>query len=74
MDLHRFSYGTFTEIEIGIAEVVVDEGADIDMVMVEELHQAFLAQLPERFSLLINKKMPTLRNWTHSLNLDNCQL
>jgi len=56
MDLHRFSYGTFTEIEVGIAEVVVDEGADIDMAMVEELHQAFLAQLPERFSLLINKK------------------
>lgn len=54
--LYGFSFGKVHFIRQNLAEIIVDEGVDINVVMVDELHQLLLSILTAPFSLLINKK------------------
>lgn len=55
MDVRRFSFGNLIILSDQLGEVIVDEGVDVDVAMVEEIHQVFLSSFPGKFSLLINK-------------------
>jgi len=55
MELHELSFGKISILHSDIAEVIVDEGANVDMKMVEEIHNCFLSIFSNSFSLLINK-------------------
>lgn len=55
MELHEISFGKVIVLDADIAEVIVDEGVDIDITMVEEIHKCFLSIFTHSFSLLINK-------------------
>lgn len=55
MELYYFSFGKIIILQSDIAEVIVDEGVDIDIKMVDEIHHCFLSIFPHSFSLLINK-------------------
>lgn len=55
MKLHEFSFGKIFVLRSNLAEVIVDEGADIDLEMVNEIHHCFLSIFTNSFSLLINK-------------------
>ena len=55
MELHQLSFCKVSVIKADIAEVIVDEGVNIDITMVEEIHNCFLSIFSRSFSLLINK-------------------
>ena len=55
MELHKLSFCKVSVIRSNIAEVIVDEGVNIDITMVEEIHNCFLSIFSRSFSLLINK-------------------
>ncbi|WDE08847.1 STAS/SEC14 domain-containing protein [Thalassomonas viridans] len=55
MNVRKFSFGKIKLLQSGLAEVIVDEGVDINTEMVDEIHQVFLSIFPGAFSLLINK-------------------
>lgn len=55
MELHKLSFGKVGVLRHNIAEVIVDEGVNVDLVMVEEIHHCFLSIFTHSFSLLINK-------------------
>jgi len=56
MEVHSISFGIIQLIQDDIGEVIVNEGVDIDINMVNEIHQKFLDVFEQPFSLLINKK------------------
>jgi len=55
MELHKLSFGKIGVLGSNIAEVIVDEGVNIDMEMVDEIHNCLLSIFTNSFSLLINK-------------------
>lgn len=55
MELHEFSFGKVNILCNDLAEITVNEGAEIDTAMVNELHRLLLSLFNEPFSLLINK-------------------
>lgn len=55
MKLHQLSFGKIHVLNNDLAEVIVDEGIDINVGMVDEIHHALLSIFPQPFSLLINK-------------------
>ena len=55
MELHSLSFGKVKVLNSYIAEVIVDEGVNVDMKMVAEIHHCFLSIFTHSFSLLINK-------------------
>lgn len=55
MELYRLSFGKVIVIAPNTAEVIVDEGVNIDLDMVTEIHHCFLTIFTCSFSLLINK-------------------
>jgi len=55
MDWHRLSFGKVIIIHSQVAEVIVDEGVDININMVDEIHNYLLSIFAGTFSLLINK-------------------
>ena len=55
MDLYDLSFAKIILLREDIAEVIVDEGIEMDMAMTEEYHQFLLAHLRSPFSLLVNK-------------------
>ncbi len=56
MSTHRLSFATIELLSPNLAEVIVDEGADISLTMVDEYHSFLLSHLTVPFCLLINKK------------------
>ncbi|MCW8834565.1 MAG: STAS/SEC14 domain-containing protein [Colwellia sp.] len=55
MELHEISFGKIIVLRDDIAEVIVDEGVNIDTDMVTEIHTCLLSIFANSFSLLINK-------------------
>ncbi len=55
MDTHTLSFAKINILQPDIAEVVVNEGIEMNMEMVNEYHRFLLANLKAPFSLLINK-------------------
>ena len=55
MESHQLSFAQITILREDIAEVVVNEGVEMDMTMVNEYHTFLLNHLKAPFSLLINK-------------------
>lgn len=56
MALYEISFAKIITLDNDLAEVIVNEGVDIDLKMVEEIHHALLSIFSSHFSLLINKK------------------
>ncbi|NRA84382.1 MAG: STAS/SEC14 domain-containing protein [Gammaproteobacteria bacterium] len=54
-ELHQFSFGQVRIFSQVLAEITVNEGAEINTEMVEELHTLLLSLFTNSFSLLINK-------------------
>lgn len=59
---HRLSFGYFNVISDNIVEVVVDEGVEMDLNMIEECHAFIQSQFCEPFGMLINR----VNNYTYS--------
>ncbi len=55
MDWHKVSCGKIAVIRYDVAEIMVDDGIDINIKMVDEIHHYLLSTFPHSFSLLINK-------------------
>jgi hypothetical protein len=55
MDLYKLSFARVIVLGSELAEVIVDEGVNIDIEMVDEIHNCLLSIFPNPFSLLINK-------------------
>ena len=55
MDIHPLSFGKIIILRDDLAEVIIDEGVDINIKMVEEIHHVLLSIFTHSFSLLINK-------------------
>ncbi len=56
MKTYKLSFGTINIIDNKLAEVIVDEGIEIDNIMVGEYHDFLFSNLDPPFSLLINRK------------------
>ncbi len=56
MTTHTLSFCTITLLQKNIAEVIVNDGVEMSLEMVETYHQFLLDNMPDSFSLLINKK------------------
>jgi len=56
MNKYTLSFCEITLLEKDIAEVIINEGIEINLAMVEEYHALLLNKLVYPFSLLINKK------------------
>ena len=55
MSKHRLSFGEIILLKSNLAEVIVDDGVEMDLEMVKEYHEFLLDKLKHPFSLLINK-------------------
>jgi len=55
MNKYKLSFCDITLLEKDIAEVVIKEGIEVNLTMVEEYHAFLLDKLTYPFSLLINK-------------------
>lgn len=55
MEIHQISFAKVCILSNDLAEITVDSGADINLNMVNELHQLLLSLFCDSFSLLINK-------------------
>ena len=55
MDVHELPFAKIIILREDIAEVIVDEGVQMDSAMVERYHGFLLSHLCAPFSLLINK-------------------
>lgn len=55
MKQHRLSFADINILGDNLAEVIVDEGVEMTIDMVEEYHQFLLTHLIPPFSLLVNK-------------------
>lgn len=56
MKNYRLSFATIVIFKKNLAEVIVDDGIEINEIMVDEYHDFLLTNLDAPFSLLINKK------------------
>ncbi len=52
---HRLSFGYFTLLAENIVEVVIDDGIELSLEMVEECDQFFKAHIFGEFGMLINR-------------------
>lgn len=59
---HRLSFANFKMLSEHIVEVVVDEGVNMSLEMIEECHQFINEHFSERFAMLINR----VNNYTYS--------
>lgn len=55
MEVHQISFATICVLRSDLAEITVDSGVDINLGMVDEIHQLLLSLFSHPFSLLINK-------------------
>lgn len=56
MKSYKMSFGTMSVLDSSIAEIIVDEGTEMNEVMVDEYHDFLLSHLKAPFSIIINKK------------------
>lgn len=56
MKSYKLSFGEITILKSNLAEVVVNDGVEMDLPKVAEYHDFLLSTLRAPFSLLINKK------------------
>lgn len=56
MELHDLSFAQIFILQDDIAEIIVNEGVELDEAMVKEFHLALLTHLNPPFSVLVNKK------------------
>lgn len=56
MSKHRLSFASIELLSPAMAEVIVDDGIDISLDMVDEYHDFLLSHLAFPFCLIINKK------------------
>ena len=69
MDLHELSFAKIIVLREDIAEVVVNEGVEMNMAMLEEYHDFLLSNLRHPFSLLINKVNSYTYDFATQINL-----
>ena len=55
MDLHELPFAKIIIIQDDIAEIMVNEGIEMNASMVEQYHEFLLSHLKPPFSLLVNK-------------------
>jgi len=55
MESHHLPFAEIIIIRADIAEVIINEGIELDIFMVKQYHEFLLAHLKIPFSLLINK-------------------
>ncbi|OOZ38079.1 hypothetical protein BOW53_16595 [Solemya pervernicosa gill symbiont] len=55
MDLYELPFAKIIILQDDIAEVMINDGVEIDMDMVHQYHEFLLSHLKAPFSLLINK-------------------
>lgn len=55
MEIHQISFANICILHDGLFEITVDNGVDINLTMVNEMHDLLLSLSNKRFSLLINK-------------------
>jgi len=55
MELHELTFAKIIILRDDIAEVIINDGIDMDMPMLEVYHNFLLSNLKAPFSLLINK-------------------
>ena len=55
MDLHELSFAKIIILRDDIAEVIVNEGVEMTLKMVDEYHDFLLSHMRAPFSLLVNK-------------------
>jgi hypothetical protein len=55
MEYYELSFGKVGILRNDIAEIIVDEGIDVNIQMVDEIHHFLLSIFVNSFSLLINK-------------------
>ena len=58
MTRHQLSFGTIDILQANIAEVIIDEGVEMTLSMVNDYHQFLKTHLQSPFALLINKVNP----------------
>lgn len=54
--VYKLSFGTIITINNHLAEVIIDEGIEMDEHLVDTYHDFLLSHLKAPFSLLVNKK------------------
>ena len=64
MELHELSFGKVVILRKDIAEVIINEGVEMDRDMVEQFHDFLLEKLSSPFSLVINK----INNYSYSFD------
>ncbi len=60
--VHELGFGRIILLDEDIAEVIIDDGVEMDMAMVNEYHNFLVTHLKAPFSLLINK----INSYTYS--------
>lgn len=55
---YKLSFGTITIIKDDLAEVIINDGVEMDEIMVDEFHDFLLSFLKRPFFILMNKKYP----------------
>jgi len=55
MEMHQISFARIYILRNDLAEIIADDGVDINIAMVDEVHTSLLSLLDDSFSLLINK-------------------
>jgi len=55
MDLYELPFAKIIILDENLAEVIINEGIEMDINMVEQYHEFLLSHLQPPFSLLINK-------------------
>ncbi|MDD2916194.1 MAG: hypothetical protein PHP70_12850 [Gallionella sp.] len=55
MDLHELRFGKIILLSSNTAEVIINDGVEMNEAMVNEYHEFLIAHLHAPFSLLINK-------------------
>lgn len=71
MDLHELPFAKIIILREDIAEVVVDEGVELNLEMVNQYHDFLLSHLGPPFSLLINKLNSYTYTFDAQINLAN---
>ena len=61
MELHELPFGKIIILRKDVAEVIINEGIEMDHAMVEKFHNFILENLSVPFSLIINK----INNYTY---------
>ncbi len=69
MDLYELSFAKIIILRDDIAEVIINDGVEMDAIMVEQYHEFLLSHLRSPFSLLINKVNSYTYDFDAQLNI-----